>query len=560
MHRVTISRCLAFALVLASSHVAGAAQVGVWQFNNSLGNAVFGGTSMAVLGGWSASYASETIAGSPATVLSFPAFDDVQSLGMPNDAPFNGSGGVPNRNNWTVVMDVNFPTLEGFTGLWETDALGSGDGDYFINGAGGIGIGGNYAGFVAPDTWTRIAVAVDSTTAPGAYTLNGYIDGVLVGTATSGSAPGGRDAIKSFLHLFADDDNETNAGLINSLAYYGETLNDVAIGALGAATAAGIPSAVNQTGRWQFDNNLTNAIAGKAPVVAAGTWTPTYVSSTIAGSPATVLSFPKFDNTQALDMPNEATPDDLGPVTSTNIWSIVMDVKFPSLTSFTALWNTDDVGDDDGEYFIRDQEADGIGGIGIDGEYDGAFNADTWHRVAVTVSGAGNGAAYVLNGYIDGVLASTSDVSNAPNGREAIIEILHLFADNDFETAAGMINSLAFYDEVLTADAIAALGGASAAGIPIAPLADADFDDDGDVDGNDFLRWQRNVGLGAGATNAQGDADGNGAVNATDLTLWKGEFGSAVPAAGAVPEPATAALALLASMAMCSIRRTAGRA
>jgi hypothetical protein len=64
----------------------------------------------------------------------------------------------------------------------------------------------------------------------------------------------------------------------------------------------------------------------------------------------------------------------------------------------------------------------------------------------------------------------------------------------------------------------------------------ADFNEDGRVDGADFLTWQRNLGA-TGATKAMGDATGDGLVNAADLTAWKGQFATAVAAAGAVPEP-----------------------
>jgi hypothetical protein len=69
-------------------------------------------------------------------------------------------------------------------------------------------------------------------------------------------------------------------------------------------------------------------------------------------------------------------------------------------------------------------------------------------------------------------------------------------------------------------------------------VASADFDEDGDVDGADFLTWQR--GLGAGTTHAEGDADGNGAVDVSDLAAWRFQFGAtgaAVPIGTAVPEP-----------------------
>ncbi|HEX6961188.1 MAG TPA: hypothetical protein VF175_04930 [Lacipirellula sp.] len=86
---------------------------------------------------------------------------------------------------------------------------------------------------------------------------------------------------------------------------------------------------------------------------------------------------------------------------------------------------------------------------------------------------------------------------------------------------------------------------------------DADFDDDGDVDGRDFLVWQRNLGTTSGATNSVGDADGDGAVDADDLAIWEGNFGTgaAVAAAGTIPEPASGALALLAVVGLAAAGR-----
>jgi hypothetical protein len=57
------------------------------------------------------------------------------------------------------------------------------------------------------------------------------------------------------------------------------------------------------------------------------------------------------------------------------------------------------------------------------------------------------------------------------------------------------------------------------------PLA-ADFDADGDIDGSDFLTWQR--GLGAASpygTRASGDADADLDVDGDDLTEWQTRFG-----------------------------------
>ncbi len=70
-----------------------------------------------------------------------------------------------------------------------------------------------------------------------------------------------------------------------------------------------------------------------------------------------------------------------------------------------------------------------------------------------------------------------------------------------------------------------------------------DFDSDLDVDGADFLKWQQNFGTPG--------------YDAASLASWKANFGetAAVPAAAAIPEPATALLGALAMGAIAAYRR-----
>lgn len=86
----------------------------------------------------------------------------------------------------------------------------------------------------------------------------------------------------------------------------------------------------------------------------------------------------------------------------------------------------------------------------------------------------------------------------------------------------------------------------SAGGFTLAPVGgglDGDFNNDGSVDGNDFLVWQR------------GDSPNSGSP--ADLALWKANFGNsgAAPAAGAVPEPSSLALVGIAISALAVRRR-----
>ncbi|BBO32935.1 hypothetical protein PLANPX_2547 [Lacipirellula parvula] len=90
--------------------------------------------------------------------------------------------------------------------------------------------------------------------------------------------------------------------------------------------------------------------------------------------------------------------------------------------------------------------------------------------------------------------------------------------------------------------------------------ANADFDADGDVDGADFLRWQR--GFGTGTTLAQGNADGDSDVDADDLAIWKTQYGMtglATGATAAVPEPASITLLGAALGLVVSVRRRLNR-
>jgi hypothetical protein len=76
------------------------------------------------------------------------------------------------------------------------------------------------------------------------------------------------------------------------------------------------------------------------------------------------------------------------------------------------------------------------------------------------------------------------------------------------------------------------------------PVEDGDFDDDGDVDGRDFLVWQR--------------GDSPDPLSSGDLALWQNTYGAGgLASISSVPEPASALLLLLSGVAAAATRRIA---
>jgi hypothetical protein len=96
-------------------------------------------------------------------------------------------------------------------------------------------------------------------------------------------------------------------------------------------------------------------------------------------------------------------------------------------------------------------------------------------------------------------------------------------------------------------------------GAPGGDFLTADFDENGVVDGNDLADWRAGFGD-TTAAKADGDADADGDVDGNDFLTWQRQLGTLPPttsAVGAVPEPASAALAVAGVLALAGLRRKA---
>ncbi len=104
--------------------------------------------------------------------------------------------------------------------------------------------------------------------------------------------------------------------------------------------------------------------------------------------------------------------------------------------------------------------------------------------------------------------------------------------------------------------------------VSVVPIANfSDFDASLQVDGSDFLAWQRGGGLsapidvGITAIKSLGDSNGDLTVDAADLAIWEQEYGNvqSLSSTQSVPEPTTGLLGLVAGLAMGFIGRQQGR-
>lgn len=82
---------------------------------------------------------------------------------------------------------------------------------------------------------------------------------------------------------------------------------------------------------------------------------------------------------------------------------------------------------------------------------------------------------------------------------------------------------------------------------PEGPLPDADFDENGTVDGDEFLLWQTGFGT-SQSGHLFGDADWDGDTDGDDFLIWQSQFGADDGSVKtAVPEPASVLLLFIGS-------------
>jgi hypothetical protein len=214
-------------------------------------------------------------------------------------------------------------------------------------------------------------------------------------------------------------------------------------------------------------------------------------------------------------------------------------------------WGGDLVRNPDWQPFELDPvlDIDGVGGV-PDGLVTPLDIGQGWHRYSVTISPTE--VTFTLDLFRDGLANSEATEGVGTLGVDATVTWEMGLVDVPFDSLRiGGPSGVTSANESVVDNVLLEL-------IDVAVSDNADFDEDTDIDGNDFLIWQRGNGIQApDASHTDGDANGDLAVNGDDLVIWDMQFGGPPPTAAAlatVPEPSSVILLLLAISALAISR------
>jgi hypothetical protein len=193
-----------------------------------------------------------TIDGVAFKVMGFPgAVFGGFSAGYRMSHGLGGTGGGTNVNSYTLIADLLYPAAANnvIRGILQTHPDNLDNVDIYLNEANGLGVSGVFQGSFLPDTWQRVAVAVDLAGPGPNPIMTKFINGVKVGQQTLTEGVDGRWSLstnpdKPWALLFADDDGGVQPGFVSSIQLRSGRLSDAEIAHLGRATANKIPGAI----------------------------------------------------------------------------------------------------------------------------------------------------------------------------------------------------------------------------------------------------------------------------------------------------------------------------
>lgn len=353
--------------------------------------------------------------------------------------------GVNELKDYAILMDIRPSRLDVVNALYQNNILNNTDAGLYIKnemlGLGGRGL--DYHGELISGKWHRVIFSVKD----GFITL--YLDGLKIAQSTAANSVW---TMMPEVLLFADNNDEEIYTEVAEIRFWDVPLNDANAKALGAVDQdwEGEPF-VEPTAHWTFDD-ASNLMAGTGKAVLKG-------SVHSEGMPVAY-----DDPAEASIVPTQGPSADDGAITvpfgsslqmahnesvgTLNSFTIMMDVKFQTLSGYNAIYqgnmdNADDAG------LFTNGTAIGINWAGLG--YAGKLEDGQWHRIVFMVEDN------VISVYVNGV--KLSKAKNPSTDRWVMHELCYFFCDENGEEHEVYISDLRFWNDVIPAEQIQALGG-----------------------------------------------------------------------------------------------------
>lgn len=227
------------------------------------------------------------------------------------------------------------------------------------------------------------------------------------------------------------------------------------------------------TGNWTFNGNLNasgigsqlrprnyvNTPPGQLPVFDSCS---RFGLPLINGQNLLVMKAPAFDTANGLLVYDNFVPEDYGYEDRT--FTVILDFLMPASGAgkYVSLFQTSTLNINDADLFINPS-----GRIGINGDYHGYVEPNTWNRLAFTVDGV-NG---VLKKYLNGVYIG-SNIVNSNRwyvwniSRSGEDQGFLLFSDEDGETSDMYLHNLQVRNYIMDSLSVLSLGSVSEGSIP----------------------------------------------------------------------------------------------